>query len=650
MDKNKRTREDPSRLLDRIDSPSQLKQLPEESLPQLAEEIREAIIDTVSQTGGHLASSLGSVELTIALHYIFDTPQDKIIWDVGHQSYAHKLLTGRRDKFSTLRQYGGISGFPRRSEGPYDVFDVGHSGTAISAALGIAEAEKHKHEHHNIIAVIGDGSITTGISFEGLNQVGHLKSNLIVILNDNEMSISPSVGALASYLSRIITGQAYNRLHKEVMEFLKTIPSVGPTLVRAAKHAEESLRGFIVPGLLFEELGFKYAGPIQGHNLNRLIENLRNIKNLQVRPILLHVITTKGKGYAPAEKDPETFHGVGPFDKATGKPREPKEPLKNYTDIFSETLVELAQEDERIIAISAGMTTGTGLAKFKQLFPDRFYDVGIAEQHAVTFAAGLAAEGLRPVAAIYSTFLQRAYDQIVQDVCLQNHPVVFAIDRGGIVGEDGATHQGLFDFSYLRHIPNLVIMAPKDENELRHMLHTALKLKNPTAIRYPRGKVEGVEIDQAMKTIPPGKAEMLYQGSDVVIFAIGSTVLPALSAAVLLKDKGINATVVNSRFIKPLDEALICNLAQKIRMVLTVEENMLAGGFGSAILETLEMHGIEGIKVKRIGIPDEFVEHGPQKLLRKKHGLDDTGIFQATFSLLASQNSKKVWSKIVQVR
>ena len=635
-------------LLRQITNPDDLKRLPEKDLPQLAKEIRETIIDTVCRTGGHCASNLGAVELTIALHYVFDAPKDKILWDVGHQTYAHKLLTGRKDRFHTLRQYGGISGFPSRSEGPYDVFDVGHSGTSISAALGLAEAQKQKGENSNIIAVIGDGSINTGLAFEGLNHAGDLESKLIVILNDNEMSISPNVGALSSYLSRIITGKAYNRLYKEMMDFLKTIPSIGSTLYRVVKQAEESFKGLIVPGLLFEELGFKYVGPIEGHNLRHLIENLRNIRDLKRRPVLLHVITKKGKGYPPAENDPETFHGIGPFDKETGECHKSKRVALNYTDIFSEALIELAQRDERIVAITAGMTTGTGLTKFKQLFPSRFYDVGIAEQHAVTFASGLAAGGFRPVAAIYSTFLQRAYDQILHDVCLQNQPVVFAIDRGGIVGEDGPTHHGLFDISYLRHLPNLTFMAPKDENELRHMLYTALTLETPTAIRYPRGKVEGVEIESTMRLIPLGKAEILCWGPDVVIFAIGNTVLPALKAADLLKDQGIKATVVNSRFIKPIDVELVCDLAQKIRKIITVEENVLAGGFGSVVLETLEQNNIDGVKVKRIGIPDKFVEHGSQEILRKKYGLDKESICRAVLSFVNSGSSFKIYSQIVK--
>ena len=623
-----------SKLLEQIESPADLKKLPVESLPRLAQEIREKIIDTVSKTGGHLSPNLGVVELTIALHYIFDSPQDKIIWDVGHQCYTHKLLTGRRDQFHTLRQFNGLSGFPSRSEGPHDVFDVGHSGTSISTALGLTEAQKHEEKQDNIIVVIGDGSINTGLAFEGLNQTGDLESKLIVVLNDNEMSISPNVGALSAYLSRIITGKAYNRVHTELMHFLKTIPSIGPTLFRTVKQAEESFKGLIVPGLLFEELGFTYVGPLQGHNLRQLLENLKNIKNLSRRPLLLHVITKKGKGYLPAEQDPENFHGVGPFDKETGIPHKSNNAHKSYTEVFSETLTELALNDNRIIAITAGMTTGTGLANFKKLFPQRFYDVGIAEEHAVAFAAGLATGGFRPVVAIYSTFFQRAYDQILHDVCLPGLPVLLAIDRAGIVGEDGYTHQGLFDLSYLRHLPNLVVMAPKDENEFRHMLYTAVTLGVPAALRYPRGKVEGVDIEKTMKTLPLGKAEVLCEGSDLAVFALGKTVYPALSAATLLRTKGISATIVNSRFVKPLDQELVCTLARKTGKILTVEENVLAGGFGSALLETLEHNNITGVKVKRLGIPDQFVEHGSPDILRKKYGLDATGIFQAACKLL----------------
>ncbi|MCX8011580.1 MAG: 1-deoxy-D-xylulose-5-phosphate synthase, partial [Desulfobacterota bacterium] len=518
------------------------------------------------------------------------------------------------------------------------------SGTSISTALGLAEAQKHKEKDGNIIVVIGDGSINTGLAFEGLNQTGDLEGRLIVILNDNEMSISPNVGALSAYLSRVITGKAYNRLHTELINFLKTIPGIGPTLARTVKQAEESFKGLIVPGLLFEELGLKYVGPISGHNFRPLIENLKNIKELPKRPILLHVLTTKGKGYPPAEKDPENFHGVGPFDKKTGRAYKNNHKLKTYTEIFSETLTELALNNEQIIAITAGMITGTGLADFKKLFPHRFYDVGIAEEHAVTFAAGLAAGGFRPIVAIYSTFLQRAYDQILHDVCLPGYPVIFAIDRAGIVGEDGYTHQGLFDLSYLRHLPNLVIMAPKDENEFRHMLHTALTLNVPVAIRYPRGKTEGVKIEQVMRTLPLGKAEVLCSGSDLAIFALGNTVYPSFAAATLLKKEGISATVVNSRFVKPADQELIAILAQKIGSLLTVEENVLAGGFGSAVLEILEQNNISGVKIKRIGIPDCFIEHGSPEILRKKYHLDEQGIFQCARELLRPVKTKNIFS------
>lgn len=651
MQKTTPPNEEHGSLLARIQSPADLKELSEERLVQLAQELREVIIETVARTGGHLAASLGVVELTIALHYVFDTPRDKIIWDVGHQCYAHKLLTGRRESFSTLRQHGGISGFPRRAESPYDVFDVGHSGTSISAALGVAEGERHKGGTENVVVVIGDASITNGLAFEGLNQSGDLEARLIVILNDNEMSISPNVGALAAYLSRIITGRAYNRLHQEMLAFLRTLPGIGATLARVVTQAEESFKGLIVPGLLFEELGFKYVGPIQGHNLHHLIENLHNIKTLPTRPILLHVITKKGKGYLPAEKDPETFHGIGPFDRETGVPQGSGSSAKSYTDVFSDTMVGMARQDRRIVAITAGMTTGTGLGEFRRLLPERFYDVGIAEEHAVTFAAGLAAEGLRPVVAIYSTFLQRAYDQVLHDVCLQKLPVVFAIDRGGIAGEDGPTHQGLFDLSFLRHLPHLVVMAPKDENELRHMLATALQLQVPAAIRYPRGKGEGVALDEELKTLGVGRAELLCRGSDLAIFAIGKTVLAALAAAELLRQQGVSAAVVNSRFVKPLDEALICSLAQATGRVLTVEENVLAGGFGSAVLELLEQRDLGGIRARRIGIPDQFVEHGAPALLRQKYGLDAEGVCAAACALLETDDAHRVsFPTVVTVR
>lgn len=619
-------------LLQEINSPSDLKKLKPEDLSKLAEELREVIISTVSKTGGHLASSLGVVELTIALHYIFDTPSDKIVWDVGHQTYAHKLLTGRRDSFHTLRQEGGISGFPKRDESEYDCFDVGHSSTSISAALGMAKARDLRGDRNKVIAVIGDGSMTAGLAFEGLNHAGHLDTDLIVILNDNEMSISQNVGGLSSYLNRIMTGHFYNKFRKETESFLKHIPKFGGPMLELARKAEESFKNLIVPGMLFEELGFKYFGPIDGHDLNSLMGTLSNIKDLN-GPILLHLITRKGKGYKPAEERPDEFHGVGSFDIATGKATKLGE-SRSFTDVFGDAVVELAREDEDIIAITASMPQGTGLEKFGKEFPDRFFDVGIAEQHAFTFAAGLACEGYKPVVALYSTFLQRAYDQVLHDVCLQKLPVVMALDRGGIVGADGPTHHGLFDFSFLRHIPNMVVMAPKDEEELRRMLKSAFSFGLPSSIRYPRGSVYGVKTDKELRELEIGKGEILRDGEDVGIVAIGSTVYPALIAAQELEKEGIKAAVINARFVKPLDADLIIEMAGKTGKIITVEENVLQGGFGSAVLEMLEERGISGIKIKRLGIPDKFVEHGNQDALRKRYGIDKDGIVKAVRELL----------------
>jgi 1-deoxy-D-xylulose-5-phosphate synthase len=616
------------RLLQLIDSPADLRKMRIADLPLLAQEIREEIISTVSKIGGHLASSLGVVELTLALHYVFDTPQDRLIWDVGHQTYAHKLITGRRETFSTLRQCGGISGFPRREESHYDAFGTGHSGTSISAALGMAQARCLRGEGHKVIAVIGDGSMTAGLAFEGLNQAGAMDKDLIVILNDNELSISPNVGALSSYLNRLMTGQFATRFRDEVKGFLKHLPGIGDPALKWVKYAEESLKGFFLPGLLFEELGFKYVGPLPGHKIEALIENFRNIKKLH-GPILVHVLTTKGKGYPPAEKDPVTFHGVGPFQAESGEIIQPKTGSLSYTQVFGQTMVKLARENPRLVGITAAMPQGTGLDAFAAEFPERFYDVGIAEQHGITFAAGLAAEGFIPVVAIYSTFLQRAYDQILHDVCLQKLPVVLAMDRGGIVGSDGPTHHGLFDFSFLRHIPHLIVMAPKDENELQHMLKTAVNCGHPVSLRYPRGNGWGGYLDPEMKELPIGKAEVLEQGKDVVILAVGSTVRPALEAASQLHNHGMEATVVNARFIKPLDGELICSLAAESKRMITVEENALQGGFGSAVLELLEERGLVGGQVKRLGIPDIFVEHGTQEALRHKYCLDAEGIYRA---------------------
>ncbi len=632
------------RLLDTINNPQQLKKLPPESLPQLAKEIREKIISTVALTGGHLAPSLGVVELAIALHYVFDCPRDKIVWDVGHQAYAHKLLTGRQDRFHTLRQHGGISGFPKRGESPYDAFDTGHSSTSISAALGMASARCLKRERNRVIAVIGDGSMTAGIAFEGLNNAGDLNKDLIVILNDNGMSIAPNVGALSSFLSRQLTRPTMVFLKKQVENLLRSLPAIGDDLVLWAKRSEESFKAFFTPGMLFEALKFTYLGPVNGHRLDHLLETLQNVKNLR-GPILVHVLTTKGKGYEPAETDPTGFHGLGKFDPDTGEPTKSVSQVPSYTQVFGDTLVRLGRENPRIVAITAAMPDGTGLVDFQKEFPSRFFDVGICEQHAVTFAGGLALEGMRPVVTIYSTFLQRAYDQVLHDICIQKLPVVFALDRSGVVGEDGETHQGLFDLSFLRHLPNLVVMAPKDENELRDMLFTAMQHPGPIALRYPRGRGVGVAFSSTLSPVPIGKAEVLREGEDLLILALGASVYPALHAAKELDKQGFSATVVNARFVKPLDEPLILSLAAKHGRVLTVEENVLAGGFGSAVLEILADQNLFGITVKRLGVPDVFVEHGTQDILRKKYGLDATGILKGALTLLEqpAQPKKVVW-------
>ena len=627
-------------LLNKIHSPQELRELSRGELYHLAEEIREEIIHTVSITGGHLASSLGVVELTIALHYVFDSPRDKIIWDVGHQCYPHKLLTGRRRPFQTLRQYNGLSGFPKREESPHDAFNTGHSSTSISAALGMSVAKSLKDDGNRVIAVIGDGSMTAGLAFEGLNQAGHLEKDLIVVLNDNEMSISPNVGALSAYLNRIMTGQLVNRFRRQLKSLLQTIPGIGNSMVRIIKQAEESFKGFLTPGMLFEELGFKYVGPIDGHHIDHLIETFKNVKEWH-RPILIHVITKKGKGYGPAELDPPSFHGVAPFTIATGRRKSEGTARISYSSVFGQTMVKLARSDPRVITITAAMQNGTGLDVYAGEFPNRIYDVGIAEQHAVTFAAGLASEGFKPVVAIYSTFLQRAYDQIVHDVCLPRLPVVFALDRSGIIGEDGPTHHGLFDISYLRHIPNLILMAPKDENEFQHMLNTATLLSQPVAIRYPRGKGEGVAMDATLMVLEMGKGEVLAEGDDLLMLPVGSMVYRACEAARQLREEGIQVTVVNPRFIKPLDSPLLCGMARRIGRVVTIEENVLAGGFGSAVIELLQERGFSDVEVLRIGIPDQFLEHGPQGVLREKCGLDCSGILRRVRSFLMGEARPK---------
>ncbi|MEK6582066.1 MAG: 1-deoxy-D-xylulose-5-phosphate synthase [Nitrospirota bacterium] len=623
--------------IENIKSPADIKTLSSAELKDLAEELREIIIERVSINGGHLASNLGVVELTLALHYIFDSPSDKIVWDVGHQSYTHKLLTGRFEKFPTIRKHKGISGFPKIDESIHDSFGTGHSSTSISAALGIITARDKKKEKFKVIAVIGDGALTAGIAFEGLNHAGHLKKDLIVVLNDNEMSISPNVGALSAYLNRILTGDLYQKFKKETKSFIESIPKLGGPFSKVAKKAEETLKGLFLPGILFEELGFNYIGPIDGHNIELLIETFKKVKNADA-PTLVHVITKKGKGYEFSEKDPCIFHGVGPFEVETGDPISNKK-IPSYSEIFGQVLTLLAGHDERIIAISAAMREGTGLECFAEKYPDRFYDVGIAEPHAVTFAAGLASQGLRPVVAVYSTFLQRGYDEIIHDVCLQNLPVVFAIDRAGIVGEDGPTHQGVFDISYLRHIPNLVVMAPKDEHELKDMLEFSLKYNGPSAIRYPRGRVHNAGFKIQDSNIELGKAEILKEGEDIALIAIGNTVYPALNAAALLEKDGIKAAVINARFVKPMDKGLIFSMASRIKRVVTIEENLLAGGFGSAVLEYLNSVDIHDVKIKTLGIPDEFVEQGSQAILRKKYGIDEEGIYQNCKAFLSTLTS-----------
>ncbi|HAM53798.1 MAG TPA: 1-deoxy-D-xylulose-5-phosphate synthase, partial [Nitrospiraceae bacterium] len=582
-------------LLESITSPKDLKRLPKERLHVVAEELRQVIIQQVSSCGGHLASNLGVIELTIALHYVLNTPIDKIVWDVGHQSYPHKLLTGRYTQFSTLRKYGGLSGFPKIDESPYDVFGTGHSSTSISAALGIIEARDKKGEHFKVIAVIGDGSMTSGLAFEGLNHAGQLKKNLIVILNDNEMSISPNVGALSAYLNRILTGEAYQNFKRDTRSFIEQIPKVGIPVSKLAQRTEEMLKGFFLPGVLFEELGFNYVGPIDGHDVELLLDTFKRVFTAD-SPTFIHVMTKKGKGYKFSENDPCVFHGIGPFDMDTGITTGDCT-IPAFSDVFGEAVTELAAKDIRIIGISAAMREGTGLDCFAKRYPERFYDVGIAEPHAVTFAAGLASQGLRPVVAIYSTFLQRAYDEIVHDVCLQHLPVVFAIDRAGVVGEDGPTHQGLFDISFLRHIPNLLFMAPKDGEELRSMLRFAIHHDGPSAIRYPRGKVmQNTAGSTRNPDLKMGKAEIVTDGDDIAIIAVGNTVYSALTAAEMLRDDGVSACVINARFIKPLDEELVISLAERTRRIVTVEENVLAGGFGSAILECIAKAGLNDVQ------------------------------------------------------
>ncbi len=621
-------------ILQRINSPDDVRRLSIAELDQLAADIREEIVKTVSKAGGHLAPSLGVVELTLALHHVFNTPSDKLIWDVGHQAYAHKLITGRKEQFHTLRQYKGISGFPKRSESPYDAFNTGHSSTSISAGLGIAIAKNLKKCNNRIIAVIGDGSMTGGMAFEALNQAGHLDKNLIVVLNDNEMSISPNVGALSSFLSRKMTSRQVVRAKDELKHFLKSFSNIGENILQVLKKSEESFKGFFTPGMLFEALKFEYVGPIPGHQIDNLVETFQNVRDFSHGPVLIHVITKKGKGYAPAEENPGDYHGVGPFDIATGAPVPAPEAPITYTRCFGDTLVHLAEKEPKVIAITAAMPAGTGLMRFARRFPNRFFDVGIAEQHAVTFAAGLATEGMLPVVAIYSTFLQRALDQVIHDVCLQSLPVTFALDRGGVVGDDGPTHHGVFDLSYLRFIPNLVLMAPKDENELQHMLFTAIHHKGPAALRYPRGQGEGVELSDNLTEIPIGKAELLREGNDILLLPIGNRVYPAVEAAAGLEKVGIDAAVINPRFVKPLDSDLIIAWAKKTGRVVTIEDNVRMGGFGSAVLELLADNNLSHIRVNILGYSDRFIEHGTQEILWHKEHIDVPAIINGAMELM----------------
>ncbi|RJP27338.1 MAG: 1-deoxy-D-xylulose-5-phosphate synthase [Candidatus Omnitrophota bacterium] len=606
-------------MLEKIHSPEDLRKLPLEALPGLSSEIRKRIIDVVSVTGGHIASSLGAVELAMALHYCFNTPKDKIIWDVGHQAYAHKIITGRNDCFETLRKSEGISGFPHKDESEYDPFTVGHSSNAVSLALGLVCAYQRLGAENNpkIVAVIGDGSLSGGLCFEGLNNAGHLKKDILVILNTNELSIAPNAGALSTYINKVLSLPIYNRFRGSLEGFVSSRIPKGSRLIKIANKFEEGLKGLFIPGIFFEELGFRYFGPLDGHNLDLLIPTLKNIMNLK-GPRLLHIITKKGKGYPPAEKEPVKFHSTGPFNISNGDPVD-KNKTKSYTEVFSEKIVGLASQDKRIVAITAAMAEGTGLDKFRDLYPDRFFDVGIAEQHAVCFAAGLARAGLKPVAAIYSTFLQRAYDQLIEDVALQDLPVVLAIDRAGIVGEDGPTHQGVFDIAYLRSIPNFTIMAPMDAKELESMLSFAMTLGKPVAIRYPKGTIEELDSKRCNK-IELGKAEILSDGDDFAIIAVGTMASTCYKVIEILKKEGLHGSLVNARFIRPIDTDVIQKVCSKAKRIITVEEGVLDCGFGAAVVEAT------GLAVTRIGLPFEFIPAGKRKTLLEKYGLSESGI------------------------
>jgi 1-deoxy-D-xylulose-5-phosphate synthase len=620
-----------------VNGPRDLKKMSVAELGQLAAELRAFLIETVAQNGGHLASNLGVVELTIALHTVFNSPEDKIIWDVGHQSYVHKILTGRRDAFDTLRRFGGLSGFPKRRESVHDVYETGHSSTSVSAALGMAQARDLQGGKQRVIAVIGDGAIGGGLAFEALNHAGHAGTDLLVVLNDNEMSIGQNVGGMAAYLGRLRTDPKYFRVKEDIEEILRKIPAIGERMVRSAERLKDALKYLLVPGMIFEELGFTYLGPVNGHQLEALLAVLRSVRSMK-GPVLIHVLTKKGKGFDFAESSPDVYHGVGPFD-----PQEPA-PLRRsgnqtYTEVFGETVTAAAASDEKIVAITAAMTSGTGLEQFAKAYPDRFFDVGIAEQHAVTFAAGLAAGGYRPVVAVYSTFLQRAYDQILHDVCLQNLPVLFALDRAGIVGEDGETHHGLFDLAYLRHMPNMSLVAPRDENMLRHALYTGLVFDGPLAVRYPRDKGMGLPAEEP-RCLPRGRGELLRAGEDVAILAVGTAVQIALLAAERLTGQGLSAAVVDPVFVKPLDEPLLLKVAGSVRYgLVTLEEHTLPGGFGSAVLELLAANGSLCAPLLALGVPDRFVGHGAREILQAESGLTVESVVAACLRLAGKKEA-----------
>jgi 1-deoxy-D-xylulose-5-phosphate synthase len=632
------------RFLSEINSPADLRQLRVEDLQEVADEVRQFIIDTCSRVGGHTGASLGAVELAVAMHYVFDTPRDRLVWDVGHQAYAHKILTGRRDQLHTIKQYGGLSGFLRRAESEYDTFGAGHASTSLSAALGMAIARDTKGEDFHVCAMIGDSSIAGGMAMEAINQAGHLKSRLIVLLNDNEMSIAPAVGALSRYLNRIKEAQSYQHLKEEIGDVLESVPHFGERLRRAAKSFKDAIAAAVLPGALVNELGFKYIGYVDGHNVPMLVRALEEAKKVDDGPVIVHALTTKGKGFPNPEKNYYAYHATGPFDPQTGLPyKSSKISPPTYTQIFGLTMCELMATDDKIVALTAAMPDGTGVDKVLEKFPERAFDVGIAEQHAVTFCAGMACEGLKPVAAIYSTFLQRAFDQLIHDVCLQNLNVTFAMDRAGIVGADGPTHHGLLDIAYLRGYPNIILMAPKDEAEMRDMMLTAIEYPGPAALRYPRGSGFGVDLSEAPQKIEIGKAEILRDGGEVAILAYGSMVYPTMEAAANLEKDGIESTVINARFVKPLDSELIIALAHSRRLIVTVEDAYLAGGFGSAVMELLEENGLlDKIKVVRMGVPDRIVTHGDPKLLLAKYGLDADGIYSRIRETLEILDEKRV--------